>query len=196
MEGSGQSDSRGPARAEPWALLALGLIGALLIRACVSGHPDVTPIGAVAVLPVFDAATATQAGNERAIASLLALSSDAGASEVLQALNAVVIDFSAGSTQVPESAAVPLQRIALVMSMRPQAERYRLSGHSDGRLSPMADLELSRRQAQAVVDFLVLQGVAAERLQAVGAGDQEPLAAASTEEARFRNRRFEFSMLP
>jgi outer membrane protein OmpA-like peptidoglycan-associated protein len=49
---------------------------------------------------------------------------------------------------------------------------------------------------QAVVDFLLLQGVAAERLQAFGAGDQEPLAAAATEEAGFRNRRVEFAILP
>jgi len=193
MDASSRSDSRAAPRAEPWALLALGLIGALLIRACVSAHPDVTPIGAV---PVFDAAAATRAGNLRAITALRVLPPAADALQVLQALNGVVIDFSAGSAQVPESAVAALQQVAQVMAMRPAAEHYRLGGHSDGRESPLADLDLSRRQAQAVVDFLVLQGVSAERLLAYGEGDQKPLTAEPTEEARFRNRRIEFSMLP
>jgi outer membrane protein OmpA-like peptidoglycan-associated protein len=180
-------------RADPWPLLALGLIAALLVRACVPTHGQASPAGAV---PVFDSSLATQVDNSHAMAALEALPPASGPDRALEAMNLAVVDFAAGSTEIPESSGAVLQRIALAMAGRPESERYRVCGHTDGALSPLADIELSRRRAQAVVDFLAAQGIARGRLQALGAGDERPLVAQATEEARFRNRRIEFTLLP
>jgi outer membrane protein OmpA-like peptidoglycan-associated protein len=59
----------------------------------------------------------------------------------------------------------------------------------------LADLELSRRRAQAVVDFLVNQGASGERLQARGEGDEDAVAGETSQESRSRSRRLEFALL-
>jgi len=176
-----------------WPLLALGVIGALLIRACAPIH-SAQPVAGFA--PGFDASNAVRVGNWHAMAALDALAPDADAARVLEALNLPVIDFAPGSAMLPDPAEPLLVRVAAVIVARPPNERYEICGHTDGTGSPLADLELSRQRAQAVADFLVNQGVARERVQARGAGDAEPVAHDATDEARFRNRRLAFAMLP
>jgi len=53
--------------------------------------------------------------------------------------------------------------------------------------------ELSEKRAQAVVDFLVTQGVKPDMASAQGAGDTNPVASNSTPQGRAKNRRVEFS---
>ena len=53
------------------------------------------------------------------------------------------------------------------------------------------NLKLSQRRASAVRDYLISQGVAAERLTAKGYGEASPVADNNTEEGRFKNRRVE-----
>jgi len=174
-------------------LLALGVIAALLIRACVPSHSAPAPAGAV---PVFDSGLAAQLANHAAEQALAGLPPDASAALILAALNRTIIDFTPGSLEVPDSAIELLRHAARILSQRPAAERYLVTGHADGSGTPLSDLEWSRRYSQAVVDFLVSQGVAKDRLEARGAGDEQPLAAGISEEARLRNRRIEFSLLP
>jgi len=176
-----------------WPLLALGVIGALLVRACTPAHPT-QPVAAVAA--PFDVPEAVRVGNWRARAALEALTPDADAARVLEALNLPVIDFAPGSAVLPEAAEPVLTRMAALIAARPPTERYEISGHTDGAASPLADLELSRRRAQAVADFLVNQGVPSERVLAHGMGDAQPVASDTTDEARFRNRRLVFALLP
>jgi outer membrane protein OmpA-like peptidoglycan-associated protein len=178
---------------DAWPLLALGVIGALIIRACAPAHSAAPAAG---FGPPFDVSTAARVANWHAMAALGALAPDASASQILEALNLPVIEFAPGSATLPEGAEPILARVAALIAARPQVERYEICGHTDGTGSPLADLELSRRRAQAVADFLVNQGVARERVQARGAGDAEPVAHDATDEARFRNRRLAFAMLP
>jgi outer membrane protein OmpA-like peptidoglycan-associated protein len=178
---------------DAWPLLALGMIGALIIRACAPIHPASPAPGPAAA---FDVPSAVRAGNAHAMASLDSLTPQSRAAQVLDALNLAVIDFADGGTALPEAAEPVLTRVAAVIAARPAAERFEISGHTDATASPLADLELSRRRAQAVVDFLVNQGVSPQRLQARGDGDQDPVASEATAEARFRNRRLQFALLP
>ncbi len=89
-----------------------------------------------------------------------------------------------------------LTRVAAVIEARPTSERYEITAYSERMDSPLADLDLSRRRAQAVVDFLIKQGVPTQRLQARGAGDQDPVAGEPGEESSFRNQRLQFALLP
>ena len=54
--------------------------------------------------------------------------------------------------------------------------------------------ELSTARAQQVVNYLIQQGVAPQRLAAVGMGEYHPIDAADTPEAYRRNRRIELKI--
>jgi chemotaxis protein MotB len=75
----------------------------------------------------------------------------------------------------------------------------RVDGHTDtvplsgtGRLRD--NWELSSARATSVVKYLISQGVPADRLAAAGFGENQPLDAADTPEARARNRRIELKL--
>lgn len=53
--------------------------------------------------------------------------------------------------------------------------RFLIEGHTDARGSRALNLDLSRRRAQAVADFLVGQGVSGRNLDVRGLGSQDPL---------------------
>jgi len=69
-----------------------------------------------------------------------------------------------------------------------------ISGHTDSVGSDDTNLQLSRRRAEAVSDYLKRAGVGAERMTAVGYGKTRPIASNDSEEGRARNRRIEFDV--
>lgn len=72
----------------------------------------------------------------------------------------------------------------------------RVIGHADSSGSDAYNQDLSRRRAEAVARFLQSQGVAPERLEALGRGETQPVADNETEEGRARNRRVEIRLIP
>jgi len=178
---------------DAWPLVALAVVGAVIIRACV---PVASAPPAAASAPAFDAETAAHLGNFKTMAALSALTPESDAARLLAALNQLVIDFPVGTATLPDSAEPVLTKVAAVLAARPASERFEISGHADGTGSPLADLELARRRAQAAVDYLVNQGVPAEALQARGIPDPDAPATEPSEEARLRNQRLEFALLP
>jgi len=178
---------------DAWPLLALGVIGALIIRACVPAHPGPA---VAATAPPSDTPPAVRIGNSPATAALSALTPESGIAQVMEALNLVLIDFGASRSTLPDAAGPVLTKVAAAISARPASERLEISAHADGTGSPLADLELSRRRAQALVDFLVNQGVPPQRLRARGVSDQDPVASEPGPESSVRNQRIQFTLLP
>jgi len=88
-----------------------------------------------------------------------------------------------------------LQEIAQVMTDNPQLVKIKIEGHTDSQGSSAYNQELSTRRANAVMERLVENGVAAERLEAVGHGESRPLDSSDGEEAHARNRRVEFNIV-
>ncbi|MBO4454504.1 MAG: OmpA family protein [Paludibacteraceae bacterium] len=68
----------------------------------------------------------------------------------------------------------------------------RITGHTDAVGSDEANQILSEGRANAVRADLIQRGVAAERIEAEGKGEKEPVADNDTEEGRQLNRRVEF----
>jgi outer membrane protein OmpA-like peptidoglycan-associated protein len=66
-----------------------------------------------------------------------------------------------------------------------------VAGHTDSMGSDAYNMRLSRQRAEAVRNFLISRGVAADRLTAKGYGEAQPVADNATEEGRFKNRRVE-----
>ncbi len=69
--------------------------------------------------------------------------------------------------------------------------QVRIVGHTDWIGSEAYNLGLSRRRAQAVLDFLVARGLSPARLATEGRGESEPVATNETAEGRAANRRVE-----
>ena len=68
-------------------------------------------------------------------------------------------------------------------------------GHTDNVGESEANLELSTKRAEAVKNYLILEGIDPARLQSKGFGESNPIADNSTEEGRAKNRRTEFVIL-
>ena len=67
-----------------------------------------------------------------------------------------------------------------------------LSGHTDNAGSEDFNLKLSTKRAEAVKNYLINKGIAAERITAKGFGESMPIAPNDTEQNRAINRRVEF----
>jgi outer membrane protein OmpA-like peptidoglycan-associated protein len=78
---------------------------------------------------------------------------------------------------------------ALVANPTVQVE---ISGHTDNVGSQHSNQVLSLKRAQAVRNWLVQKGIASNRMNALGKGDNEPLSSNDTDAGRAENRRIEF----
>lgn len=103
-----------------------------------------------------------------------------------------VIQFEFDSAVIrPESHGI-LRAVARTILLNPRIEALEVQGHTDERGSAAYNLDLSRRRAASVLDFLVAEGVARTRLTSRGYGETRPLIRASNEPAWTANRRVAF----
>jgi len=178
---------RGPL-ATAWPLAALALLLLLLLRACAAlSTADTAP---------FDPAAATRQANDAALAALRGLPPQPDIDLAINALNAVVINFTSGSDVVPAEMGTLLDEAAKVIITLPEGTRIEVTGHTDNVGNPTANLALSERRAISVCVALQARGAPAATLAAKGVGAGRPVADNSTESGRFYNRRIEFSAAP
>jgi outer membrane protein OmpA-like peptidoglycan-associated protein len=88
-----------------------------------------------------------------------------------------------------------LNTVAAAIKATPNS-RWQVEGHSDSVGSDAANKALSQARAQAVVDYLVLQGVDRSTMTAVGFGPDRPVFSNSTAEGRAQNRRVQLRRVP
>jgi len=69
-----------------------------------------------------------------------------------------------------------------------------LAGHTDATGSDQYNLELSRRRAQSVSDYLTIQNINTERFTVQGYGESDPIASNDTADGRAQNRRVEVAI--
>lgn len=75
--------------------------------------------------------------------------------------------------------------------LRETGASVRIEGHGDERGSREYNMALGERRANAVRDFLVLQGVSSSSVETVSYGEEQPLSLGSSESAWSKNRRAE-----
>jgi len=88
-----------------------------------------------------------------------------------------------------------LDNVAKVLTAHPEIARIRVEGHTDNVGKPEGNKVLSQKRADAVVAYLVKKGVPAERLEAVGFGQDTPVDDNGTKAGRANNRRVEFKIV-
>ena len=157
-----------------------------------------------AVLPKTEVVVETEDNTAQAVTNSLNAAQDALANidsnqvdinAVIKALNLQIINFATASYQIPEENKAILDKAATLMKNVKDA-KLTVAGYTDSTGNANSNKALSLKRAQAVVDYLVSQGVDAAQLSAVGHGADHPVADNATEEGRFKNRRIEFSVSP
>lgn len=103
------------------------------------------------------------------------------------------IEFPVDGSMLDASSERLLKSFAGYLLRHPEYHA-RLEGHTDNTGDPAENLALSTSRAEAVRDFLIEQGVAAERMVASGFGSKRPIADNSTSEGKSANRRTEFAI--
>jgi outer membrane protein OmpA-like peptidoglycan-associated protein len=92
------------------------------------------------------------------------------------------------------SAYPELNKLAESIKNNPD-RRWQVIGHTDAVGSDSYNMDLSRRRAQAVVDYLISQGVKSSQLEAIARGESSPVATNDTQEGRAMNRRVEIKIV-
>jgi OOP family OmpA-OmpF porin len=99
----------------------------------------------------------------------------------------LVVNFDFDSAKLQAASRPLLENLAQAMNTeRMGAIRFRVEGHTDGKGTAKYNDELSARRAQAVAEFLALNGVPATRLEAQGKGFSELLNRAHPDAAENR----------
>lgn len=83
-----------------------------------------------------------------------------------------------------------LYQLAEFLKQNP-TRQVSIEGHTDSTGSEAANLDLSRRRAESVRDFLITSGVSPGRITAHGQGEMYPIAPNTTTAGRQQNRRVE-----
>ncbi|MFA7555144.1 MAG: peptidoglycan-associated lipoprotein Pal [Spongiibacteraceae bacterium] len=120
------------------------------------------------------------------------------------------IDAEAAAKAAAEEAAAKLQRVfyfdfdqatlsaetraaldAHIAVLKDSNVKVRLEGHTDERGTREYNMALGERRANAVANYLIINGIARYRVETVSYGEERPLASASNESAWSANRRVE-----
>lgn len=118
--------------------------------------------------------------------------------EVIEQINNLVtqrggVQFVVGKTDLTARSRTTLNEVASILKTN-AAVKAEVRGYTDNEGDEQKNLQLSQQRAEAVVTYLVEQGIANDRLSARGFGEATPLVPNDTEENRAKNRRVQFAV--
>ncbi len=102
--------------------------------------------------------------------------------------------FATGETELQPDAMSNLEDVVELLQTEPD-KRIRIEGHTDSTGPANVNMRISQQRAEAVRDQLVAMGIAADRINAVGMGEDFPIASNEDSEGRSRNRRVDVILL-
>jgi len=105
------------------------------------------------------------------------------------------VTFAVDSTAISPQMREVLDDVAASMIQYPSS-LIDVMGYTDSTGSEQYNLDLSKRRAESVANFLVSRGVARSRIETIGSGENYPIADNTTEAGRSQNRRVEIRITP
>lgn len=116
--------------------------------------------------------------------------------EVQKQLNeyARTILFDTGKATLKSESVGVFVDIIRILNEYPNA-KFTVEGHTDSVGSEALNQKLSEERANSVRDFLIKEGIATDRLTAVGYGEAKPIASNNTSSGRAQNRRVEINLV-
>lgn len=106
----------------------------------------------------------------------------------------LLVFFDFNSATLKAESYPELNRAVHLMEAVPSM-KVQIAGYTDSIGSDEYNRQLSQQRAEAVRDYLVQHGIAANRITAHGYGKESPIADNGTEEGRAENRRVEFVVM-
>jgi outer membrane protein OmpA-like peptidoglycan-associated protein len=128
------------------------------------------------------------------LASEMAVFLGSGQGDVPKRFRIDKLTFATGSSSVDSSSGDEIQKLADTLKAHPTA-RARIEGYTDNVGPDAANKKLSTERAASVKEQLVSLGIEADRLTAVGYGEEQPVASNANEEGRLQNRRTDIVIL-
>lgn len=104
------------------------------------------------------------------------------------------IFFDYDKSTLQKESFAELNRVVDILKRQPNL-KIEIAGHTDNQGSLKYNTDLSESRAKTVVDYLISEGISADRLTYKGYAYEKPIADNSTEEGRCQNRRVEFVIL-
>lgn len=104
------------------------------------------------------------------------------------------VQFEIGSDVLKRESESSLNEAAEILNTHAKV-RVEIQGHTDNTGKADFNQSLSERRANSVKSYLVTKGVAGNRLETKGYGQNQPKADNSTADGRAQNRRIEFKVL-
>jgi outer membrane protein OmpA-like peptidoglycan-associated protein len=104
------------------------------------------------------------------------------------------LHFATNKTRILPTSEEALNDLYMYLDRNPQV-RIKIIGHTDNVGKDVANLKLSQGRADEVMKDLIERGIAADRLEAEGRGETQPIDTNDTEEGRQNNRRVEIEIL-
>ena len=98
--------------------------------------------------------------------------------------------FDTGRAELKPGAARPIEQVAQFLSEHPE-RKVQIEGFTDSQGSDAYNMELSQKRADAVAMAIMQRGIAADRVRALGYGEDFPKASNSSPGSRQLNRRVE-----
>ncbi len=102
--------------------------------------------------------------------------------------------FELGQTDLADYARANLEDVVELLQSEPD-RRIRIEGHTDSTGTAQVNMRISQARADSVRRELIALGVDAERIQAVGMGQEFPIASNESEDGRRQNRRVDVILL-
>ncbi|WP_313806666.1 OmpA family protein [Flavobacterium sp.] len=107
---------------------------------------------------------------------------------------AKTILFNSGKSSFQKQTYPVLQSIVAILKEYPSSN-FHIEGHTDSDGKDAMNLKLSQDRAAAVKNYLVENGVAADRLTSEGYGEAKPIASNKTAKGKAQNRRVEVKLV-
>jgi outer membrane protein OmpA-like peptidoglycan-associated protein len=102
--------------------------------------------------------------------------------------------FESGEVQLVDGGLSSLEEVVDLLQTEPD-KKIRVEGHTDSLGAAETNLELSQQRAEAVREALISLGVSADRITALGMGEDFPIASNEDEDGRAQNRRVDVILL-